>query len=71
MIDLLGIAGLNLIYALIGVLSLAVTFQLFNKLTPHLPFATMLKEEETAIGIAIVIAAVILGVANIISSALN
>ena len=69
--EFLGIAGLNMLYGLLGVVILAVAFKLFNRATPNLNFVEMLNDPGTSRGIAILIAAVLLGVAFIIGSALN
>lgn len=63
------IIGLNVLYAVIGVVLMFVSYRIIDRLTPEVDFAKELKAGNVAV--AIFIAAIFLGVAIIIAGALN
>lgn len=65
----LQIIALNLIYTVVGVVLMYVSFRVFDRLTPQLSFEQELKAGNVAV--AIFIGAMFVGIAMIISGALN
>ncbi len=63
------IVGINFLYAALGVVLMWVAYRLFDKLTPQVDFPAELKRGNIAV--AIFIAALFLGIAIIVSGALN
>ncbi|MGF7216981.1 uncharacterized membrane protein YjfL (UPF0719 family) [Spirosoma lacussanchae] len=59
----------SVVYSLIGILILVVSFYIFDKLTPKTLWKEIMEEHNTAL--AIVAAAFMLSVALIISSAIH
>jgi len=65
----LQIIALNLIYTVVGVVLMYVSFRLFDRLTPKVSFEDELKAGNIAV--AIFIGSMFVGIAMIISGALN
>ena len=63
------IIALNLIYTVLGVAIMYASFRLFDRLTPHVSFEQELKAGNIAV--AIFIGSMFVGIAMIISAALN
>ena len=63
------IIGLNLLYAVMGVVLMYVTYRIIDRLTPEVNFAEELRRGNVAVGIFI--AAIFLSIAIIIAGALN
>jgi uncharacterized membrane protein YjfL (UPF0719 family) len=65
----LSVIGLNLAYAVLGVVLMWTSYRAFDKLTPQVDFAAELKKGNVAV--AIFIAALFISIALIIGHALN
>lgn len=65
----LSIVVLNLVYAAIGVILMFVSYRVIDRLTPEVNFPEELKRGNIAV--AIFIAALFIGIAMIVSGALN
>lgn len=63
------IVGLNLLYAVVGVVLMFMTYRVIDRLTPEVNFAEELRKGNIAV--AIFIAAIFLAIAIIIGGALN
>ncbi len=63
------IVGINFLYAALGVVLMWAAYRIFDKLTPQVDFPEELKRGNIAV--AIFIAALFLGIAIIVSGALN
>jgi uncharacterized membrane protein YjfL (UPF0719 family) len=63
------IIGLNLVYAVIGVVLMFVSYRVFDHLTPQVDFPAELKRGNVAV--AIFIAALFVAIAIIVGGALN
>ena len=63
------IIGLNLLYAIIGVVLMFVAYRVIDRLTPEVNFAEELRRGNVAVGLFI--AAIFLAIAIIIAGALN
>ncbi len=63
------IIGLNLLYAVLGVVLMYLSYRVVDKLTPEVNFAEELRKGNVAV--AIVVAAIFLSIAIIIGGALN
>jgi len=63
------IVGMNLLYAVVGVVLMWVTYRVIDRLTPEVNFAEELRKGNVAT--AIFIAAIFLSIAIIIAGALN
>jgi len=63
------IIALNLMYAVLGVVLMYVSYRVIDRLTPHVDFPEELKKGNIAV--AIFIAAIFLSIAIIIGGALN
>ena len=63
------IVGLNLLYAIIGVVLMFVAYRVIDRLTPEVNFAEELRRGNVAVGLFI--AAIFLAIAIIIAGALN
>jgi uncharacterized membrane protein YjfL (UPF0719 family) len=64
-----GIIGLNVVYAVLGVALMYLAYQTFDLLHRKMDFETELKRGNTAV--AIFLGALFIGIAIIISGALN
>ena len=67
--DQLKIVGLNILYAIIGVILMFVSYRTFDALTPQVDFPEELKRGNIAV--AIFIAALFISIALIVGSSLN
>ena len=65
----LSIIGLNILYAVMGVVLMYLTYRVIDRLTPEVNFAEELRRGNVAVGIFI--AAIFLSIAVIIAGALN
>ncbi len=65
----LDIIGLNLLYAVAGVVLMFVAYRVIDRLTPQVDFPEELKKGNVAV--AIFIAAIFISIAMIIGHALN
>ncbi len=65
----LSIVVLNLVYAALGVILMFVSYRVIDRLTPEVNFPEELKRGNIAV--AIFIAALFIGIAMIVSGALN
>ena len=65
----LTIAGLNFLYAILGVLLMYLSYRAIDKLTPEVDFPAELKKGNIAV--AIFIAALFIAIAMIVGRALN
>ena len=65
----LSIIGLNILYAVMGVVLMYLTYRVIDRLTPEVNFAEELRRGNVAVGIFI--AAIFLSIAIIIAGALN
>lgn len=65
----LSIVGLNLLYAVVGVALMFVSYRIFDRLTPEMDFPAELKRGNIAV--AIFIAALFIGIAIIVGGALG
>jgi putative membrane protein len=63
------VIALNVIYAVIGVVLMWVSYRIFDRLSPEVDFPAELQKGNIAV--AIVIAAIFLSIAMIISQALS
>jgi uncharacterized membrane protein YjfL (UPF0719 family) len=63
------IVGMNLLYAVVGVVLMWVTYRVIDRLTPEVNFAEELRKGNVAT--AIFLAAIFLSIAIIIAGALN
>jgi putative membrane protein len=63
------VIALNIIYAVIGVVLMWVSYRVFDRLSPEVDFPAELQKGNIAV--AIVIAAIFLSIATIISKALG
>jgi uncharacterized membrane protein YjfL (UPF0719 family) len=63
------IIGLNLLYAVLGVVVMYLSYRVVDKLTPEVNFAEELRKGNVAV--AIVVAAIFVSIAIIIGGALN
>jgi putative membrane protein len=63
------VIALNIIYAVIGVVLMWVSYRIFDRLSPEVDFPAELQKGNIAV--AIVIAAIFLSIAMIISQALS
>ena len=63
------IVGLNLLYAVLGVVLMFVSYRVIDRLTPQVSFPEELKRGNVAV--AIFIAAIFISIAIIIGGALN
>jgi uncharacterized membrane protein YjfL (UPF0719 family) len=63
------IVGTNVLYAILGVVLMWVTYRIIDRLTPEVNFAEELRKGNIAA--AIFIAAIFLSIAMIIAGALN
>jgi uncharacterized membrane protein YjfL (UPF0719 family) len=63
------IVGTNVLYAILGVVLMWVTYRVIDRLTPEVNFAEELRKGNVAA--AIFIAAIFLSIAMIIAGALN
>lgn len=63
------IVGMNVLYAVIGVVLMYVSYRVIDRLTPEVNFAAELQKGNVAV--AIFVAALFLAIAIIIGGALN
>ncbi len=63
------IVGLNMLYAVLGVVLMFVAYRVIDLLTPQVDFAEELKKGNIAVGLFI--AAIFIAVAIVIGGALN
>jgi uncharacterized membrane protein YjfL (UPF0719 family) len=63
------IVGMNLLYAVVGVVLMWVTYRVIDRLTPEVNFAEELRKGNVAT--AIFLASIFLSIAIIIAGALN
>jgi putative membrane protein len=63
------IVGLNMLYAVLGVVLMFVAYRVIDLLTPQVDFAEELKKGNVAVGLFI--AAIFIAVAIVIGGALN
>jgi uncharacterized membrane protein YjfL (UPF0719 family) len=63
------IVGLNLLYAVMGVVLMFASYRVIDRLTPEVDFPAELKRGNVAV--AIFIAAIFLSIALIVAGALN
>lgn len=63
------IIGLNLLYAVLGVVVMFASYRVIDKLTPEVDFPAELRKGNVAV--AIFIAAIFLSIATIVGGALN
>ena len=63
------VIGLNLVYAVLGVVLMFVSYRVIDLLTPQVDFPEELKKGNVAVGIFI--AAIFVSVAIVIAGALN
>lgn len=63
------IVGTNLLYAILGVVLMWVTYRIIDRLTPEVNFGEELRKGNVAV--SIFIAAIFLSIAMIIAGALN
>ncbi len=63
------IIGINILYAIIGVVLMFVSYKVFDKLSPKIDFEEELKKGNVAV--SIFIAAIFIAIALIIAGALN
>ncbi|MEW6507590.1 MAG: DUF350 domain-containing protein [Bacteroidota bacterium] len=63
------IIGINILYAVIGVVLMFISYKIFDKLSPKIDFEEELKKGNIAV--AIFIAALFIAIALIIAGALN
>jgi uncharacterized membrane protein YjfL (UPF0719 family) len=63
------VVGLNVLYAVIGVVLMYVAYRLFDLLTPSVDFAAELRKGNVAV--AVFIGALFLAIAIIVGGALN
>lgn len=63
------IIGLNILYAVIGVILMFISYKVFDKLSPKIDFEEELKKGNVAV--SIFIAAIFISIALIIAGALN
>ena len=63
------IIGLNLLYAMVGVALMFVSYRIIDKLTPEVNFPEELRKGNVAV--AIFVAAIFISIALIIGRALN
>ncbi len=63
------IIGMNVVYAVVGVILMWVTYRIIDRLTPEVNFAEEIRKGNVAA--ALFIAAIFLSIAIIIAGALN
>jgi uncharacterized membrane protein YjfL (UPF0719 family) len=63
------IIGINILYAIIGVVLMFISYKIFDKLSPKIDFEEELKKGNIAL--AVFIAALFISIALIIAGALN
>jgi putative membrane protein len=63
------IIGLNLLYAVLGVVLMFVSYRVIDRLTPEVDFPAELRKGNLAVGIFI--AAIFIAIAIIVGGALN
>ncbi|HWA59672.1 MAG TPA: DUF350 domain-containing protein [Gemmatimonadales bacterium] len=63
------IVGTNVVYAVVGVVLMWITYRVIDRLTPEVNFAEELRKGNVAV--AIFVAALFLSIALIIAGALN
>ncbi|MBS3946146.1 MAG: DUF350 domain-containing protein [Melioribacter sp.] len=63
------IIGLNILYAVMGVVLMFISYKIFDKLSPKIDFEEELKKGNLAV--AIFIASIFISIALIIAGALN
>ncbi len=65
----LSIVGLNVVYAVIGVVLMFLSYRVIDRLTPEVDFPAELKRGNVAV--AIFVAALFIGIAIIVGGALS
>ncbi|MCA0377367.1 MAG: DUF350 domain-containing protein [Gemmatimonadetes bacterium] len=63
------IVGLNLLYAVLGVVLMFIAYRVIDRLTPQVDFAEELRKGNIAVGLFV--SAIFIAVAIVISGALN
>jgi uncharacterized membrane protein YjfL (UPF0719 family) len=63
------IVGLNLLYAVLGVVLMFVSYRVIDRLTPQVDFAEELRKGNVAVGLFV--AAIFIAVAIVVAGALN
>ena len=63
------IIAMNVVYAVLGVVIMFISYRVFDRLTPQVDFADELRKGNVAV--AIFIAAIFIAIALIIAGALN